>query len=302
MLAIGCGSDEADTKTATGPTGPTRGAARQAQRADLLVSADGGVYRARGDHRPRLLFKDAERARWSRDGRLIARQEPGPDPSDYAGQIPELIISRPDGTRRTRLRVPRDYLQRYRIDDFAWGPAQRLVLEATVAGGEEPPSRLFITGPGAREPRELVRCRETATPAWSPDGRSIAYLCADERVEIIRPDGRGRRVVRPAEVPGSVAVGGTPGARATWRPDGHRLALDGLQISDSEERIVLLDPRNGHLASGPAASSLSWSPDGKRIAYTPLSGRGIVVADATTGRPLRRIALKGAYDVDWRPR
>jgi Tol biopolymer transport system component len=103
-------------------------------------------------------------------------------------------------------------------------------------------------------------------PAWSPDGRWIAFAC-EFGICVIRPDGSERRRVPRSNDLGDVA----------WLPDGDTLVA--MRFADDHRRgmeIVTVDvaggaqrlvvDRLGHdFAPAP-------SPDGKRIAFLAYSG------------------------------
>ena len=117
-------------------------------------------------------------------------------------------------------------------------------------------------------------------PVWSPDGDQLAF--GVPLTSPINPsrsgDGSAVWIVRPAD--GHITV--IPDLLATdleWSPDGSVLAIAGGPETDSGEgvRNGLQDPRihlyelsTGTLRTLDAptrASSLTWSPDGERIAY-----------------------------------
>lgn len=138
---------------------------------------------------------------------------------------------------------------------------------------------LWLAKPDGSAPRLLVRTGEVESfaPAFSPDGRTIAFTVYDRKTKsydlwLIGTDGRGQRPLIAA-----------PGAQASaaWSPDGRRIAYGG------DRGVYVLDPRTGKSRLiGPGAGP-SWSPDGLRIVS---AGRfGVYVMSSTGGHP-RKIA------------
>lgn len=129
-----------------------------------------------------------------------------------------------------------------------------------------------------------------ATPlaeAWSPDGRSLAFVAdpvgnlVTATLDIAGPDGRVRELgfVRPSGGPAGLAA-------PSWAPDGRRLAYAtsfGVSIFGSDGAAA------GAIADG---SEPAWSPDGSTIAYrdsgpcADRSGIAVVAPDGSNWRKL----------------
>ena len=115
-------------------------------------------------------------------------------------------------------------------------------------------------------------------PAWSPDGRRLAFTTTERgRYEIAVADarGRGRRYV-------------ASGAQPAWSPDG------ALAFVESGDVFVLRDgeARNVTRTVDDWEASPAWSPDGSRIAFVAAPARGgdselfVINADGTARRQL----------------
>lgn len=127
-----------------------------------------------------------------------------------------------------------------------------------------------------------------SSPAWSPDGRLIAfarsYCCDDDPkdgIYTISPNGRNQ--VRLATVR-AVAL--------DWSPDGSQLAYvtenGGIRVLDIETaEITRLKITN----IGADKGDIAWSPNGQALAVA--SRAGIFVVKSTGGRA-RRVAKVGA--------
>jgi Tol biopolymer transport system component len=138
-----------------------------------------------------------------------------------------------------------------------WAPdSKRLVYQRSGA--------LYVANVATRRAHRLTEGRD---PAWSRDGRWIAFV--DDRthtISAIRPDGRSSRVLAsfaswPPGGPHDLA----------WSPNGRSLAFSTRAIGDTST-ISLLSVADGNTrdivveASNPV-SSPTWSPDGRTIAY-----------------------------------
>ena len=103
---------------------------------------------------------------------------------------------------------------------------------------------------------------ETAdsAPAWSPDGREIAFASNRDGggIFLIRPDGTNIRRISKAK----------KSKAPDWSPNGKELvfeAADGLHLvsaSGKGERTLVRVPTSAERSLSPA-----WSPDGKQIAF-----------------------------------
>lgn len=109
-------------------------------------------------------------------------------------------------------------------------------------------------------------------PAWSPDGRRIAFISEPQgnkaQVHLMNADGSaGKRLTQPDK----------HHFAPSWAPDGKRIAFHaagedkpGLFSIDADSGKVtrLADSNMGMYSDQKDAARSSWSPDGKRIAFT----------------------------------
>lgn len=158
--------------------------------------------------------------------------------------------------------------------------------------------RLVVADSDGARPRTIVTSRAPLlSPAWSPDGREIAYVSFESgRPQVfVQTLATGARRVA-ASFPG---LNGAP----AWSPDGRRLAL--ALSRDGNPEIYVLDLASGtlrRLTRDPAIDTEpAWSPDGRWIAFT--SDRGgspqIYRVPAEGGR-VERLTFEGGYNA--RPR
>ena len=169
-----------------------------------------------------------------------------------------------------------------------------LVLIAAVAGrtaaGAPAPARWIVLSAhpnGSTGPIQLIRVRTDGTglqqittgsksatqPAFSRDGRTLAFSRLGSGIFRMNVDGTGLRRL-------------TRGARdiyPVWSPDGKRIAF--LRPFRAEWRLYVMSPTGGglrRLPSAPPAGRPTWAANGKSILVP--SAADIVRVDAQSGR------------------
>jgi Tol biopolymer transport system component len=172
----------------------------------------------------------------------------------------------------------------------AWSPDGSLVaFQKSVFAPGEPDVALrsldvwTVRGSG-RGRRNLTRDGSASSPAWSPDGRKLAFARGDG-VFVIRRDGSGKVRIARRDDPGAPA----------WSPDGRRLAF----TVPGELRVVNANGADHRLVARGAdsGSPFSWSPDGRSIAYA--GPRGVVLVPRQGGRS--RLVGRGFVEPAWSP-
>jgi molecular chaperone DnaK len=167
---------------------------------------------------------------------------------------------------------------------------------------DEPFRYIGLVDADGSNPRALTR--EQAVLAWlpvlSPDRRSVAYTSES-------PSGYDLRVVDTGGEDDRLVMSGVaPLARATWSPDGTRMAI--ADDRDGPTDIYIIEPATGevtNLTNTPEVEDdPAWSPDGESIAYWSKTGgnQDIYVMPVDGGEPQRLTSDPGNdADPSWRP-
>ncbi|MGB4334971.1 MAG: Tol-Pal system beta propeller repeat protein TolB [Chromatiaceae bacterium] len=162
-----------------------------------------------------------------------------------------------------------------------WGvDGQRVTLRVADADGHNP--------------QTIVSSKEPLmSPAWSPDGRRLAYVSFENRqtAVFVQELTTGRRE-RVASFPG---INSSP----AWSPDGNRLALTLSRDGNPEIYVLDLQSRSTtRLTNSPGIDTEpAWSSDGSEIYFT--SGRGgdpQIYRMPATGGEATRVTFERDYN------
>jgi Tol biopolymer transport system component len=237
--------------------------------------------------------------RWSPDGMRIAfTRRAGDDAS-------EIWVVNADGTDARPLDAEHRYAEHPRWSPGGGWIAYQVQTSTHVRSGTRAHTTydLWLVRPDGSGRRRLVRDDGdvvNANPvyhvamgawAWSPDGRSIAYVCCDEL--------GGIRIV---DVATGRDRGRGPGHDVAWAPDGRRLAV----TVDAEHEIAgpecggiwIVSRESGkrrRLVRPPGGACdrwARWSPDGRSIVLArsaPESSRDRLLMATSAGRGLRAV-------------
>ena len=207
-------------------------------------------------------------------------------PQGFGAQISWIDVARP-----SRVHVVRWLTG---AGELGWAPDGERVAYTSAAG-------LFTANADGSGRRQLTVVKPNsgtfeADPAWSPDGKWIAFtheVPMHPAIYVIRADGAKRHRLAAGEVP-------------SWSPRGHEIAFQGGDVSRPQLYLIGRDGSGRRRITRSSGHDIlpDWSPDGRRIVF--VSDRDgndeIYVVDRDGSHP-RRLTREPAYDTTaaWSP-
>jgi TolB protein len=195
----------------------------------------------------------------------------------------------------------------HRISDLIYehitgqkGAFNTLVAYVTVERqpGMQPRYKLQVADTDGQNPQTvLTSTQPIMSPAWSPDGRKLAYVTFERRrSEVYVQDMQSgvREIVSQ-----NAGINGAP----VWSPDGKKLALT-LTMSGDNPDIYVLDLTTRKLQQVTKHWAIdtepTWLPDGREIIFT--SSRGgkpqLYRVNIASNDQARRITFEGEYNAN----
>ena len=178
--------------------------------------------------------------------------------------------------------------------------ATRIAYIAVLGSLPHRDYRLIVSDADGENPHVVMQSNEPLmSPAWSPDGQSLAYVSFENRlpsvyVQLLRTGERHR-------VSDHAGVNQAP----AWSPDGRKLALT-LSTRDGNLDVYVMDLATQALTritDDPGIDTEpQWSKDGQSIYFTSdrAGGPQIYKVGIQNGDKPRRLTFQGSYNA--RPR
>ncbi|PWV80545.1 Tol-Pal system beta propeller repeat protein TolB [Halomonas sp. A11-A] len=170
----------------------------------------------------------------------------------------------------------------------------RIAYVTAQGVGDNMQFTLYVADADGRNSQQVLSSREPIlSPAWSPDGRRLAYVSFEtERPAIYIQDLASGQRVRATSFPG---VNGAP----AWSPDGRRLAMS--LSKDGQPEIYVMDIASREFQRITNSSSIdtepAWAPDGRSLLFTSdrSGGPQLYRHDFASGQQ-QRLTFTGNYN------
>jgi Tol biopolymer transport system component len=193
----------------------------------------------------------------------------------------------------------------------AWSPDGRIAIVSNPLFPPPPgtpytnDSKIYVMNADGSGQRRLTSDTGfEGNPAWSPDGRRIAFASGRDGssgIYVINADGTEQRLLMPAAV--------TYPAQLAWSPNGEKIAftieLPNAPIAQTRNLEIYVVNADGSGQRRLTRSTVRdndpvWSPDGRRIAFESNWQLWVMNAD---GSGKRRLTRKGAHNFNpaWSP-
>jgi Tol biopolymer transport system component len=244
----------------------------------------------------------------------VGATEATPAPSTeiaYVGKIPKLktyalYTINTDGSNR-RLITPRGRVTP--ATSFSWSPDGKQIA---FTRGEYFYGQIIVTNVDGSGAKQLTAGHlGSANPSYSPDGKLIAFNredAADNRqIWVMNADGTSKqRLTRSAQLNES----------PVWSPDGGKILFEryfsGSRMelytmnADGGDKRKIARVRTKTTKDGYWCACPAWSPDGTKIAYEAMTGKGkpgifAMNADGTGRTQLTHLPQTLEENPDWSP-
>ncbi len=221
-------------------------------------------------------YTDQEAPRWSRDGKQVMFNA-----TDTDSRAPELFVVNADGTGLRKL-----------------GPGARADWSSDGKQIASDDGReVFVQNVDGQGRDKVTTGR---SPRWSPDGSQMAVV--EDRMLHVLDVVTGERRALFAE-PFALLYAGV-----CWSPDGRHIALVAQPVQGPRRQLLIVSSQGAQRGlqarlqtAGGMSSTPSYSPDGKRLAYSAAYLIMIIEVEGTQ-RPRLLPDQRGKnFEPDWSP-
>lgn len=172
--------------------------------------------------------------------------------------------------------------------------ATRIAYVTAQGVGDNMQFTLYVADADGGNSQQVLSSQEPIlSPAWSPDGRRLAYVSFEtERPAIYIQDLASGQRVRATSFQG---INGAP----AWSPDGRRLAMS--LSKDGQPEIYVMDIASREFQRITNSSSIdtepAWAPDGRSLLFTSdrSGGPQLYRHDFASGQQ-QRLTFTGNYN------
>lgn len=140
---------------------------------------------------------------------------------------------------------------------------------AFVTNRNGPPGEIYVMDADGKNQRNITNSPASETrPAFSPDGKKIAFVRDFKAILLMNPDGSNQTQVLDGPSAGFSSISSFP----DWSPDGKKIVFNALLKGSPDGADIYVINADGtgltRLTTNPANDSTpSWSPDGTKIAF-----------------------------------
>jgi len=203
------------------------------------------------------------------------------------------IPARNDTLRRVAHKVADLIYEKLTGERGAFATRVAYVTESRGASGNRRYALEVADSDGFNPHTVLESGQPVLSPAWSPDGRRLAYVSFEEgrSAVYVQELSSGRR----ERVAAHEGINSAP----AWSPDGTRLALTLSRDGNPDVYVLDLASRNlQRLTDNPAIDTEpNWAPDGGSLLFTSdRGGKPQIYRVASGGGAAKRVTFEGDYN------